>query len=931
MASAERLHDLNLSAEEAERLRRAFRDEQFRALFAEFAAELTDPEQRRLYEEEVAALERERGVEVRFVHPTPGFVLRTSQEGSRRCYINVCSNPLMGEPRARAERGGQRWELPYSLAPGREELRPAGRRRLLYDVVFHPATLRLAARSARFRRLLRDTALEAVESQCGVRLDRNNAAILRGVSYKGIPQAPVIRSPLPGGAPKPPDDGESPLPPFPFPPAAPPPPAARASSPAAPPPPSGPTTPRWSIRHRSYVDLQDYRHCRDSAPSPVPRELVVTVELPLLRSAEQAELEIRGRELRLDSRCPAYRLRLRLPYDVDESGGRAAFNRAQRQLQVTLPVVLPPGPREPPGPAGERLEEAEAGAGPAEAGGGAAPPPELGPGGAARGTCGGGEPGDPLTEPPADPDPRCDPPAGPSAEPLAEPPLEPLCDSLTEPSGEPPVDPTSEPFADSPAEPPSEPSTDPTSAPPAEPATDPTSESASDPTSEPAPDPTSESATDPTSEPVTESATDPTSEPAPDPTSETSAEPATDPISEPPAESALDPTSEPAIDPTSEPPTEPAIDPASEPLADSPAEPPAEPPIDPTSAPPAGPSTDPRSDPFTAAAPPSESRTAPPALPCPGAAVPMAIPAAALQAPEGPAVDTATCPPFRARQDEVSVTLLLLVPGIEPQSLRGHVGAHHYSLRFRTERAAFALFLRFPRSAALLSPESSVSVSAHNAVVGLAKAPGSTGLWDGFSFGPEPSALQERLFVSEESVDGFLGTALCPSPCSQSALERQPLIEVLDVTEDRIQIRVEPQERDGQGTLGSSEGALAGQSESKCPETKAETKCPAAGGGAAGPGTMGAAAGCASPHCWQAQPPASSSALPGGSAGAQPDAESAAAAGGAGAGGRQGDGDGAGGPILREVNPQDGSERVLRDHHTHCPLRFHSSLLYELD
>ncbi|NXP93219.1 KTU protein, partial [Passerina amoena] len=185
-----------------------------RALFAEFAAELTDPEQRRLYEEEVAALERERGVEVRFVHPTPGFVLRTSQEGSRRCYINVCSNPLMGEPRARAERGGQRWELPYSLAPGREELRPAGRRRLVYDVVFHPAALRLAARSARFRRLLRDTALEAVESQCGVRLDRNNAAVLRGVSYKGIPQAPVIRSPLPGGAPKPPDDGESPLPPF---------------------------------------------------------------------------------------------------------------------------------------------------------------------------------------------------------------------------------------------------------------------------------------------------------------------------------------------------------------------------------------------------------------------------------------------------------------------------------------------------------------------------------------------------------------------------------------------------------------------------------------------------------------------------------------------------------------------------------------------
>ncbi|KFU99580.1 hypothetical protein N339_03938, partial [Pterocles gutturalis] len=46
----------------------------------------------------------------------------------------------------------------------------------------------------------------------------------------------------------------------------------------------------------------------------------------------------------------------------------------------------------------------------------------------------------------------------------------------------------------------------------------------------------------------------------------------------------------------------------------------------------------------------------------------------------------------------------------------------------------------------------------------------------------------ERLFVSEENVDGFLGTVLCPSFCSQSALESQPLIEVLDVTEDRIDI-----------------------------------------------------------------------------------------------------------------------------------------------
>ncbi|KFQ39722.1 Protein kintoun, partial [Mesitornis unicolor] len=91
----------------------------------------------------------------------------------------------------------------------------------------------------------------------------------------------------------------------------------------------------------------------------------------------------------------------------------------------------------------------------------------------------------------------------------------------------------------------------------------------------------------------------------------------------------------------------------------------------------------------------------------------------------------------------------------------------------------------------LVSPETSVSVSALNAAISLAKAPGSTGPWEKFSFGLDASALQDRLFVSEETVDEFLDSALCPPFCSQSALENQPLIEVLNVTEDLIQIRLE--------------------------------------------------------------------------------------------------------------------------------------------
>ncbi|XP_032092920.1 protein kintoun [Thamnophis elegans] len=345
------LEDLNLTGEEAERLTNAFKDDGFRTLFAEYVAELNDPEQRAIYEAEVIAMERQRGVEARFLHPTPGWVLRTSQAGSRRCYINICSNRLIGRPESRPAPGGSCWFLPHSLAPGREELsrkEPRGPRRLVYDVVFHPSTLRLAGRMTQFRRLVNDTALEAIEKNFSPQLDRTNAVPLNRIKYKGVPQATLLRTPLAAGArPSPEEPGEpddSPLPPFPSPYTYPPPsPQYEALRPPPPKPPPLATTPQWTLRHRSYVDLQDYRNARDSAPSPIPRELVMTIELPLLSSAAQAQLEIRGQELQLDSQRPAaYSLRVPLPYAVDESRGRATFNKGKKQLVVVLPVLRKP-------------------------------------------------------------------------------------------------------------------------------------------------------------------------------------------------------------------------------------------------------------------------------------------------------------------------------------------------------------------------------------------------------------------------------------------------------------------------------------------------------------------------------------------------------------------------------------------------------------
>ncbi|TNN80272.1 Protein kintoun [Liparis tanakae] len=100
-----------------------------------------------------------------------------------------------------------------------------------------------------------------------------------------------------------------------------------------------PTEPRYTVKYRSFVDLQDFRYARDSARSPRPKEIVVTVALPLLKAASDASLEVKEKQLLLTSEKPAYRLELPLAYPVDEEGGEATFDKQRGRLTVTLSVL----------------------------------------------------------------------------------------------------------------------------------------------------------------------------------------------------------------------------------------------------------------------------------------------------------------------------------------------------------------------------------------------------------------------------------------------------------------------------------------------------------------------------------------------------------------------------------------------------------------
>ncbi|XP_036202951.1 protein kintoun [Myotis myotis] len=635
-AASSPLEDLDLSGEEVQRLTSAFQDPEFRRMFSEYAEELTDPENRRRYEAEITALERERGVEVQFVHPEPGHVLRTSLDGARRCYVNVCSNALVGSPTSRPGSGnaaaGSQWSLPHSLAPGREYPGGRGTRYTVYDVVFHPDALALARRHERFRQMLDATALEAVEKQFGVKLDHRNAKTLK-IKYKGTPEAAVLRTPLPGGVPaRPEGEPESSFPDFPYP--YPRPAAARNSAGPGPPPspPEAvpqptPTEPRYSVVQRHRVDLQDYRCSRDSAPSPVPQELVVTIELPLLRSAEQAALEVTGKLLCLDSRKPDYQLRLSLPYPVDDSRGKAQFNKARRQLVVTLPVAPSAARREP-----LAAPEEPAGAGTDSAACTSARERETGPAGGRAGEEDAG-----VTTPDA------------AGEELVSEPERDFGGQAVATAG------------------------------------------------------------------IEEK-----------PLPGTGSSPG-DLDGGPPAGGGsvcggLSVGTRVAQEDSGREPSDPAMD---------------------------GPGTDSR----------------------------------------GP-----LCPPLQCHQDEESLTLLILVPRIQPQSLQGDVSSLRYKLCFSTQDLVYySFFLQFAPENKLSIKEPVVSISSNNAVIELAKSSECYGHWREWYYGLNNDSLEERLFVNEENVNEFLEEVLSP-PFQQTIPLTSPLIEVLQVTDSKIQIHTKLQE-----------------------------------------------------------------------------------------------------------------------------------------
>lgn len=113
-----------ITKEEYESIAKALEKKEFRDLFFDYMKEISDPVNRKKYEEEISALEAERGMSVRWVRPEDGFVIKTKDHENLKIFINICCSPEIEKANSRdaIKKGGQNWSIPYSLSKPREDL-----------------------------------------------------------------------------------------------------------------------------------------------------------------------------------------------------------------------------------------------------------------------------------------------------------------------------------------------------------------------------------------------------------------------------------------------------------------------------------------------------------------------------------------------------------------------------------------------------------------------------------------------------------------------------------------------------------------------------------------------------------------------------------------------------------------------------------------
>ncbi|KAJ3111356.1 Protein kintoun [Phlyctochytrium bullatum] len=344
-----------MTFKELERLRKAFKNEEFRNLFGEYVKEISDPKNRELYEKEIEALESGRGNSIRWVKPTGWRVLKTRYvrpphpkdvpEGVTKVFVNVCSSseisPGTSKKVVKDGKRGESWSIPYSLNQPRAD-------------VDHE----LAMRNPNFASLLYNSAVDGIERQFeGVRLSREWKTLK--MRYKGEPKATVIRTkvdePEPGTSLEflqslQAEDGT--LKP------------STSSSKQD----SGREAPRdgqkkkaiieerpdstknmqsdtigvapFTVIHSGTISYHKFTNEREKSDQGArPESLLVRFKLDRVSAASEFTVDTNEKEVVFESAGKYEKTVVSLPFEVRVEDAKAKFDRKRKELEIRLPVI----------------------------------------------------------------------------------------------------------------------------------------------------------------------------------------------------------------------------------------------------------------------------------------------------------------------------------------------------------------------------------------------------------------------------------------------------------------------------------------------------------------------------------------------------------------------------------------------------------------
>ncbi|CAF0891566.1 unnamed protein product, partial [Didymodactylos carnosus] len=353
----------------------------------EYAEEISDPKNRELYEKEIESIENQRGMNVTFIHPNPGHVLKTILNGTRKCFINIATNINVEKPSYEKEQGNQKdnnnnnshllkqrtggmhWNLPHCLAPPRDDFDNKSIPCTVYDIVYHPDTYRMAETNKNFMQMIEESALDSIENNFKCKLDRNNIKRPK-LKFKGVPNPTIIRKKndnfieeqqinnhennidtnnnenlsnfpqksqtnvenhkviISSHKPISTSNGVSSI-------------IQELVSDHPLSSNDGYTIPTYKIIHRGEFDMQDLVQNTSivQAKSTRPKELIVEIDLPLCNTSNNVDLDVYEKSLHIHCEKPKYDLTLNLPYPVRENDSHAKFDKKQRKLIITLAVI----------------------------------------------------------------------------------------------------------------------------------------------------------------------------------------------------------------------------------------------------------------------------------------------------------------------------------------------------------------------------------------------------------------------------------------------------------------------------------------------------------------------------------------------------------------------------------------------------------------